>query len=316
MGDELKEWFDTWRPKCPGCGATQFDVDDTQARCRSCRYRVDCIAEIWRFIPESRQDFYRPFLESYTRVRLAEGRGTFSETELKALPSCKSSHKLASQWRIRAASFRKLSRCLDRELKPGSRIIDVGAGTGWLSHRLAECGFRTCAVDISTDEHDGLGAAKAFAGEWPRIQGELDALPFSNGIADAVIFNASFHYCVEPAVALREALRVLRPRGMILIVDTPIYRDESSGRSMLEEQQRYFEQLIGSRSDSIRSSGFLTWRLLHTLAEVLGLQWKGDQPWYGLRWALRPIRARVLGQREPATFAIVRTYKPSSPSID
>jgi hypothetical protein len=41
------------------------------------------------------------------------------------------------------------------------------------------------------------------------------------------------------------------------------------------------------------------------LAAALSLRWRFIQPWYGLRWALRPWLARLRGHREPATFQLI-----------
>ena len=63
-------------------------------------------------------------------------------------------------WKQKAQSFRELQEMLGspRERK----VLDVGAGTGWLSYRLTQTGFRCFATDISSDSDVGLGAATEF----------------------------------------------------------------------------------------------------------------------------------------------------------
>src|SRR3990172_3784046 len=67
-----------------------------------------------------------------------------------------------SQWKQKARSLEALLSILGPP--NGRTVADVGAGTGWLSHRLTEAGFRCFATDVSSDSAVGLGAAKAFDG--------------------------------------------------------------------------------------------------------------------------------------------------------
>jgi len=217
---------------------------------------------------------------------------------------------MADQWRIRARSYAKLKVLLENQVPEAAKILDLGAGSGWLCNRLFELGYTQCAVDLNVDQQDGLGAARNFSPVWPCIQAEFDRLPLEDGQADAVVFNASFHYCVNRERTLREAIRVLIPGGLLVIVDSPIYADPASGEQMLREQQDYFEALIGERSDSIKSSGYLTWELLASLGNELGLEWTVDKPWYGVRWALRHWKAKLRRSREPATFAVLSATAP------
>ena len=131
-----------------------------------------------------------------------------------------------------------------------------------------------------------------------------------NGQVDAVVFNSSFHYSADAERTLREALRVLRSGGFLVIMDSPIYRHESSGRKMLAEQHDQFEESFGDRSDSLDRIGFLTWDVLEALGRSFDLDWHTTRPWYGLRWMLRPILARLRGRRAPAIFALVWAKRP------
>ena len=294
-----------WQFICPACRAADLDLSRNNSVCSNCGFRSELTAAVWKLLTDGDRARYQGFMETYTAVRIEEGRDQYNEAVLQALPECDAALPMAGQWRIRARSFHVLRKILQKRLQPDAKIADLGAGTGWLSNRLRESGYSPCSIDISADLTDGLGAARHFTGAWPRLQATFDNLPLANGTADAVIFNASFHYCANPAATIEESLRVLKPGGLLIILDSPIYEDASSGERMLEEQQEYFTRLIGRRSETIQSAGFLTWAGLDALGRQYRLEWNYRFPWYGMRWALRPLRAKLTGGREPATFAIV-----------
>jgi ubiquinone/menaquinone biosynthesis C-methylase UbiE len=188
------------------------------------------------------------------------------------------------------------------------RILDLGAGNCWMSFRLALSGYRPIAVDLLTNDNDGMGAAKHFQRHLPapipRFQAELGRLPFQDEQFDAVIFNASFHYSEDYEVTLREALRCLKPYGSVIISDTPWYSKQESGEQMVTERQAAFKRSFGTASDSVISMEYLTNERLAHLAQALSITWTVHRPWYGMKWALRPWIAKLSSRREPSRFRI------------
>jgi hypothetical protein len=77
------------------------------------------------------------------------------------------------------------------------------------------------------------------------------------------------------------------------------------GNVLLSKKRADFERRFGFRSDSIESREYLTPEVLNELADKLGLRWSVLKPWYGINWALRPAKARVLRRREPAKFYLL-----------
>jgi SAM-dependent methyltransferase len=290
---------------CPICGTSLASITPDEQRCPRQAipyYRVD---GIWRFLPPARAAYFASFLRDYTAIRNAEGYGSEHAAYYHRLPEVDAGNALAWQWRIRALSFACFQRQVLAQRGHGLRILDLGAGTGWLSHRLARLGHYPCAVDLTIDRRDGLGAARHYTPDWPLVQSDFEHLPLGAAQADMVIYNASLHYSIDYRTTLREALRVLSPDGCIVIMDSPIYRRDASGRQMVAERQAAFARDYGTRADALPSIGYLTWSLLHDLAQELGLRWSVRRPWYGWRWALRPWQARLLGQREPSRFAVL-----------
>ncbi|HWM93314.1 MAG TPA: methyltransferase domain-containing protein [Thermoanaerobaculia bacterium] len=289
-----------WTLACPVCRTALAD-----SRCPGCGRDWPRIDGIWRFLPPERAEAFASFLRDYTRIRHAEGRGSEDPEHYRRLPECDPDHPIAWQWGMRRQTWETFRRRVLPRLGSGLKIVDLGAGVGWLSHRLAGLGHHPCAVDVSVDDKDGLEAARHYAPEWPRLQAELDHLPLADGQADVAVFNASLHYSTDYATTLREALRVLRPGGSLVILESPIYRKEESGRRMVAERHADFERRFGTRSDALPSIEYLTWDRLDRLGRELGLRWQRFPTWYGWRWALRPWIARLKRKREPSRFVIL-----------
>jgi SAM-dependent methyltransferase len=295
-----------WALACPACGEPLGPRGDAElVECDFCWRGFAREGGIWRFLPAERLAALTPFLADYTRIRRAEGRGADDPAYYRLLPDCDPCHPLAWQWGIRRRTFAALCDRVLPGLGDGLRVLDLGAGVGWLSRWLADLGHHPCAVDLSVDDQDGLGAARHYRPEWPRLQAEFDRLPIASGTASVVLYNASFHYSTDYRTTLGEALRVLRPGGAIVILDTPIYRREESGRRMAAERHASFAERFGTASDSLPSIEFLTWDMVDDLGRDLGVTWERIPVWYGWKWALRPWLARLKRKREPSEFVIL-----------
>ncbi len=280
--------------------------------CSGCNARMANELGIWKALSAEREKYFSRFIEDYQVIRAAEGRGSNSAAYYLALPYRDHSGRNRGQWAIRARSFRYIERHLLPRIvtvaRPGLRILDLGAGNGWLSYRLARQGHFPVAVDLITNNQDGLQAAEhyrqALPELFPRFQAEIDTLPFADEQFDLTIFNASFHYSENYETTMAEALRCTRPGGTVLVADTPWYSDEQSGVRMLEERRALFIRRYGFPSDDLKSREYLTDERLAKLEATFGIRWQVHRPYYGLRWQLRPWLAKLRHKRPPSQFRI------------
>jgi SAM-dependent methyltransferase len=294
---------------CPVCHTPLGELDAARRRCPKDELIYECRDGIWRFLTPDRAAHYAQFMREYQRVRAGEGRGSSEAAYYRALPFADLSDRFTMDWQIRARSFRSFAASVleprERALRRTLRVLDLGAGNGWLSYRLAQRGHAVAAIDLLVNPQDGLGAHVHYDAAFTPAQAEFDRLPFDGAQFDLAVFNASLHYAVSYEMTLREALRVLESGGQIVVLDSPVYRSTSSGAQMVREREATFTQAYGFPSNALPSENFLTYQRLQDLAEVLQLRWTFIQPFYGWRWQLRPLAARLRGRREPARFAVM-----------
>jgi len=153
-------------------------------------------------------------------------------------------YRRQSSWRQKARSFHELLAILGPPR--GRTLVDVGAGTGWLSYRLAKSGFRCFATDVSSDPDIGLGAATQFdstPNRFERAIATLDCWPFRAESVDIAICNASLHYAADPRVVIAEAARVLRPAGSVVIMNSPVHGSLGSARRGSQDFVRLMKKL-------------------------------------------------------------------------
>jgi SAM-dependent methyltransferase len=264
---------------------------------------------IWLALPQNRRRYFQRFIQDYEIVRRAEGRGSADPAFYLSLPYRDRTNRNSWQWAIRARTYQYIERKILPTIagKPLS-ILDLGAGNAWLSYRLTSLGHRPIAIDLLTNVFDGLGAAVHYHGVlpigFPCFQAEIDRLPFETGQFDCAIFNASFHYSENYDLTLAEAIRCLRPGGTVVIADSPTYKREKSGRQMVEERRSLFRRRFGLSSDRLASCEYITKERLLALETTHHLKWASHHVWYGLRWAGRPLVAKLKRRREPSQFRI------------
>jgi SAM-dependent methyltransferase len=249
------------------------------------------------------------FLEQYRQVRHAEGRGSEDPAYYRALPYQDLTGKNTAMWAMRARTYRYFERKvlprLEREAHHPLDVLDLGAGNGWMSYRLALRKHCPVALDIFNDPLDGLRAVNCYPMEIPAVEADFNALPFGQDAFDLMIFNASVHYSSNYAETLSEVRRCLRRSGHFVILDSPVYRLPEHGLRMIEERKAAYRERYGFASDALRSIEFLDEVTLEQLARKLGIRWQVYRPWYGWSWHARPLVARLRVRRPPSRFWIL-----------
>lgn len=239
---------------CPSClsplepEADATDVDTGVLTCRTSSHEFPVKYGIPQLIRPERRGMVEQVAQEFSRTWQLDGWAATDPAQIRNLPSCGLTGRHKVEWRVKARSLRAILPVIDAA--QANRIADLGAGIGWLSHRLAFLAGEVFAVDILQDQALGLGAARAFVATGPyfeRILGELESLPFQSGSFDIVVWNASLHHANAVEQAVGEGARILRRGGMAILMNSPVYDDEKS-RAETEAQFRQRLRALGGGS--------------------------------------------------------------------
>jgi ArsR family transcriptional regulator len=169
--------------------------------------------ELWRVVrdqvvdsPAARRDVER--IKSVMAARQTRSQEFFATT--------------AGQWdRLRAELFGGEVEwfALAGLLEPSWVVADLGTGTGQLASTVAPLVGRVIAVDESAAMLKAAGQRLQGIENVDLRQGKLESLPLDAGTVDLALMVLVLHYLPEPARAIEEASRVLKPRGRLVIVD-------------------------------------------------------------------------------------------------
>jgi arsenite methyltransferase len=105
-------------------------------------------------------------------------------------------------------------------LQPGERVLDIGAGPGFLADEMAEEVAPRGQVHGVDPSESMLAIARRRETTVEYAVGDALALPYADDSFDAAVATQVYEYVADMPAALAEARRVLKPGGRLLILDT------------------------------------------------------------------------------------------------
>ena len=233
---------ETWVGWCCSYCAAPLEVRAHGLLCRAEGRFFATLEGVHRLLPEDRRREVQPVLELEQRAR--RDAGWRAEP---GLPDVEPGHPHAAVWGRRAGALREgLALAADRLGRGPWNVLEVGGGCAWAAARFLAGGHRVAAVDVNLDREDGLLAAERLTGgaPLPRGEAEIEALPVEPRRFDLVVTPGSLHHGTRLSRALVELRRVTRRGGLLLVLDSPVFRRREDGeaavaRAMKEQQKRY-----------------------------------------------------------------------------
>lgn len=126
---------------------------------------------------------------------------------------------------------------------PIDLLLDLGTGTGRILELFANQFKSAIGVDIN---HEMLRHARArldrqHLKSCELRHGDITKLDFKNAMADTIIMHQVLHFMIEPKTLIKEAARLLKPGGKLLIVDFAPHTQEQL-RQDFAHQRLGFEE--------------------------------------------------------------------------
>jgi ArsR family transcriptional regulator len=168
-----------------------------------------------------------------------------------------------------------------RKLLPRQKVgdlLDLGTGTGRMLQLYAPNAERAVGVDSSRDmlaiarvNLDGPAFRHCTLRRAP-----AETLPFPDGGFDVVLSHMMLHFLVDPGLAIREAARVLRPRGRLILVDFAPHDATILGPEHAHRWPGFSDDDIGGW---MKDAGLIVGRSLTLPGSRLTVKlWRGERP--------------------------------------
>jgi SAM-dependent methyltransferase len=221
---------------CPVCRTSVQKIAEDRLQCPQDDLTFTRQAGVWCFLLPDRMKFFDAGRDGLERSAAAERREGFETLQNKVIVS------------------------LEQTRGSALKILDIGAGTGWLAEILAARGHQVAAVDVVATQ-----AWRQRDGRIVSIQTEFDDLPLADEQFDLALFFNSLHFSQGYISTLAAALTALKPDGLLVIAASPVFRLKHRAMKSSSADDGILEFLDSER--------YLTYDWLDSLAEILTVEW-------------------------------------------
>lgn len=128
------------------------------------------------------------------------------------------------QWLWYIIRFRAL-RKITKNIKDGANVLDIGCGSGFSIEKILSGNFNVYGIDTTQEL---IAYAKKTRPDYHFQVGYAESLSFEDNFFDAIFYLDVIEHLKDPTLSLKEARRVLKPEGIVVILVTkehhPIFK--------------------------------------------------------------------------------------------
>lgn len=226
--------------RCPTCRA-ELEGDEPLA-CTWCRRTYVVEDGIPRLLDETAPGVAEKAREAEGWVEIARDQGWYEPDDAvdAALPYlCRDLGWEDLTWKANEHSFGLLL----RTLRPGMRVLEVGAAKCWGAPHVIAAGCTYVGTDILTDPNIGLGRGAFYeraSGPFLRVQADGESLPFADGAFDLTYCVATLHHALDLGRMVGELARVTRRGGHVLALNEGTRAVYRSGDAPGQAEERTY----------------------------------------------------------------------------
>lgn len=163
------------------------------------------------------------------------------------------------KWETVHAAFERLG------LEPGASVLDVGCGTGWSSHFLAEAGYLPLGVDIAPGNIEiATGTAERWSSAARFAEADMEELDLGETFDAALVFDA-LHHSERPAEVIAGVARHLKPGGWVLFGEPSWLHGISPNARRVTKEKGWVEKgiRVSALKRDCRAAGLGGFRRFH-----------------------------------------------------
>ena len=222
---------------CPSC---RVALDASQT-CPACRTSYETLDGIPRLLDRNAPGVEAKLRELAAWPELAKEQGWYGTDDRidDALPYL--NRDLGWDDRAWGATQQGFDTLLRHYVKPGMRILEIGAAKSWASQRLIPLGCEYVAADLVVDPVIGLGRGAYFeqkVGPYLRVQADGERLPFAEGAFDLAFCVATLHHAIDLRAMVSELARVTRRGGIVAGLNEGTRAPYRSGENPDQEHEK------------------------------------------------------------------------------